>query len=816
MSIIRRWENVRILSFLSLLLLVHGLNPADPLANESFSPGSCIWTLKQLLQNGPQSQLAVEIMNAASTSTCRTRTIFGNSSLPVDVGSYDMCQSTPGLQHCVAGSVNMTDRFANPDPLSGICVPLVCSNNELTSPSVAFFIAEALSSIRQDPTEPVNMPRLAYLIKLKDTLAITNATGTGYTCGNNSAPYTFHNHIFFYLVASLAFCVFLFTVIHVNVNHIDDVLWGLRPLTEAFSLVYVYKYVMKSRGRAGSFNVLDGLRALSILWIILGHTLARQTSVGVLNITAVVPPTGFLREWWAQPIFSSRFAVDTFLFISGLLVCSGLLSFLDPIVKLPLRISNGEPKRHLLAQWLSVFYMRRIVRILPLYMFCLVLWWQIGVLLGSGPFWYRWESFIHKCNLYWWTHVLFINNLYPLHATETDGCYEVSWYLAVDMQLYVIAPFFVLLYVRSRTWGSAFALLTLFCSVGGAALATVVLDLSAHSFDGLWILGYARHLYTKPWFCVTPYLVGMMTAAVWHEKERHYKNFRLNRRTANFLLFLLCCGFLLCACGAHSAYQNRPCSYYEFPGSNLEVPPCGSGWPLWLRALHVGGGKLIWSGLLAMLTLLSANGQGAILGSFLAHPAWAPLAKLSFAVYLLHTLFLNIWYFGRAQKVVYSHFDFTMTYLGITVVSFAAGALVMALVEIPAHKLWMLIQPNAVTNFQRVDTAHVIKRSSHRSTLEEEDKEEEEEDENDEVEMNEKASLRMSGAYKNNYGSEDQTGVHKNSNSTREDPIGRAGNIDNLDPSPQYLQLRVTRMMVTSCLSHWDYHLVVFVINTKW
>jgi peptidoglycan/LPS O-acetylase OafA/YrhL len=68
------------------------------------------------------------------------------------------------------------------------------------------------------------------------------------------------------------------------------------------------------------FIALDGLRAISILWIILGHTLTVSTSIGLLNPAAVLPPEGFLRHTSAQLLLSSRFAVDTFFFISGFLV----------------------------------------------------------------------------------------------------------------------------------------------------------------------------------------------------------------------------------------------------------------------------------------------------------------------------------------------------------------------------------------------------------------------------------------------------------------------------------------------------------------
>eukprot|EP00457_Paulinella_chromatophora_P002706 gb/GEZN01002711.1/.p1 GENE.gb/GEZN01002711.1/~~gb/GEZN01002711.1/.p1 ORF type:complete len:766 (-),score=35.92 gb/GEZN01002711.1/:46-2343(-) len=695
------------------------------------SPQVCINALHASLSS---PEIAVEIMNSASSSTWLVASMFGKSPLPVDIGSYDLCEGTPGLMHCVAGSRNNTDVFASPDPISGICVPTACDNVALISPQVSVAVASMVQDARNDMPQGQNdsggavpMQKMAYLLKLQDTLSITSEKRLGYTCGEYKYNYTFHNYLFFYLVGSLFFCVFFFSLLHMNMN-LTYLSWGLRPLIEAFSLVNVVKYVWKPRGLdQGSFNVLDGLRAVSIFWIILGHTLARQTSVGVMNILVVIPPNGFLANLWAQPFFSSRYAVDTFLFISGLLVSSGLLSFLDPPAH-KLRAGAARVKNLHVTTWLPIFYFRRIARILPLYMFCLVLWWQIGVLLGSGPFWYRWSAFIHKCDLYWWTHVLFINNLYPFNSSETDGCFEVSWYLAVDMQLYLLSPFFVLTYLKNKKLGGVLAAFTLMACVIGAGISTYLFQYSAHSFDGEWVTRYSRHLYTKPWFCIIPYLVGMMTAAAWHEKQRLFPRFKFKR--ARTLLILLLLGFAICVFGSWKAYARRPCSYYEHPGSDQ---PCGSEWPLWMRVIHIGGSKLCWSSMLGFLTLLSANGQGGVVASFLAHPAWAPVAKLSFAVYLLHALFLNIWYFGRSQKVTYSHFDFSMTYIGITAVSFAAGMMVMALVEIPAHLLLLKVQPASHASLQRIDTKHVMREETYTRLDSDEDEGEDEERLSDEM-----------------------------------------------------------------------------------
>lgn len=56
-----------------------------------------------------------------------------------------------------------------------------------------------------------------------------------------------------------------------------------------------------------------------------------QSSVGYQNPMAVLPPTGMIASTPAMFFFSARYAVDTFFFIGGYLVMSGMLK-VSPIV----------------------------------------------------------------------------------------------------------------------------------------------------------------------------------------------------------------------------------------------------------------------------------------------------------------------------------------------------------------------------------------------------------------------------------------------------------------------------------------------------
>lgn len=76
-------------------------------------------------------------------------------------------------------------------------------------------------------------------------------------------------------------------------------------------------------------------------------------------------------------------------------------------------------------------YVHRYLRLLPMYVGTMLLYWKIMPLFGSGPTFFRYyEKQADECNSWWWTHLLYINNLHPWNALE--DCMGWTWYLPND------------------------------------------------------------------------------------------------------------------------------------------------------------------------------------------------------------------------------------------------------------------------------------------------------------------------------------------------------------------------------------------------
>jgi peptidoglycan/LPS O-acetylase OafA/YrhL len=77
----------------------------------------------------------------------------------------------------------------------------------------------------------------------------------------------------------------------------------------------LFKYYEGSR-----LNVLNGIRAISILWVIYGHTMSMSIGYS-LNIGTV--EKNVLFDWKFLTVSSALYSVDTFFFVGGFILAYG-------------------------------------------------------------------------------------------------------------------------------------------------------------------------------------------------------------------------------------------------------------------------------------------------------------------------------------------------------------------------------------------------------------------------------------------------------------------------------------------------------------
>ncbi|EGT55001.1 hypothetical protein CAEBREN_29168 [Caenorhabditis brenneri] len=91
---------------------------------------------------------------------------------------------------------------------------------------------------------------------------------------------------------------------------------------------------------------------------------------------------------------------------------------------------------------------------------------------------------VEACKKTWWRNLLYINNF----GDSTQACYGITWYLAVDTQLYLVAPIILFALWFSFIWGA----LTVAAGCLGSIVTVYILyaqyHLPADQFGKGWVL----------------------------------------------------------------------------------------------------------------------------------------------------------------------------------------------------------------------------------------------------------------------------------------------------------------------------------------
>ncbi|KAJ1347282.1 hypothetical protein KIN20_002307 [Parelaphostrongylus tenuis] len=182
--------------------------------------------------------------------------------------------------------------------------------------------------------------------------------------------------------------------------------------------------------KEGILRSLASIRFISMTWVAAGHTIKMAVQCeSLLPLISIWDP--LLSTTFANAFFS----VDTFFLLSGILVAYTFMK---------LRPTAEYVKNPI--NWV-LYYVHRYLRLTPSLM--IFIWFFVVVFpFTNGP----WNAAaplddfetvadnVRSCQQHWWRNMLYINNFFA----DSEHCYSVSWYLAVDTQLYMAAPVFLI------------------------------------------------------------------------------------------------------------------------------------------------------------------------------------------------------------------------------------------------------------------------------------------------------------------------------------------------------------------------------------
>uniref|UniRef100_A0A1A8BTV4 O-acyltransferase like n=1 Tax=Nothobranchius kadleci TaxID=1051664 RepID=A0A1A8BTV4_NOTKA len=395
----------------------------------------------------------------------------------------------------------------------------------------------------------------------------------------------------------------------------------------------------------GSFSSLNGIRVLSLLWIICGHS----TQFPVINNLdnyknwrGTVENNPVYIFTISGPVF---LAVDTFLLLGGLLSARSLLRSIDK--------AGDKLTLSLVANYLF----KRIKRIQPLHMFTMCLTISLISLVQWGPYWFPFMDTMMDCKAYWWANLLLISNLLPIH----NVCSPWTWYLSLDFQCYITTPLLIFLYRFKRRVFAVVVGGLLLMSTLISAVITAHLHLPVFQPSTMTSENYVLHYYVKPYTRYGPFLIGILTGIHLATKKD-----QLLKQKWQAALGWWCSLSLMALLVGFAYFLKETPTYPSLP-----------------HAVYQGLHRPVWALTVSWIILACEEGYGGFIKTLLSLRFWVPLSNISFACYLIHPVFIILYIGLQETPIHYSDINFMYLFLGHLALTLVASCALTVLIEKP-------------------------------------------------------------------------------------------------------------------------------------
>ncbi|XP_044728392.1 nose resistant to fluoxetine protein 6-like [Chrysoperla carnea] len=363
----------------------------------------------------------------------------------------------------------------------------------------------------------------------------------------------------------------------------------------------------------------------------------------------------YINSLLATYITGGTLCVDTFLTISG---CLLTYTFLKHIEKVKGKIPWG------------IFYLHRYIRLTVGLFVVLLLALTIFYKLGSGPLWHfvlDKFGFLGYCKNYWWSQLLYIQN----YVNPNESCMIHTWYLSVDMQLYVLSP--LILYPMWRWKKFAHTVIP---------ILLLVLHIST------FLIVYSKNLKLKYLSPIESTLEDVHNWNTYYYSPTHTRaitwlmgvllgHFIYNLKTPKklkrkFVIFMWIGSLILML---SMVLVVHPLTVDDY---SKEIP-----WD----PLYITFSRPLWSAGLCWVIFACYTGHGGPVNWFLSLNAWIPLSRISYSMYLTH-LFVQVFKLGRSRTTKYfSPFDTFNEIFADTVLTIFFATCLYLLFECPIFNL---------------------------------------------------------------------------------------------------------------------------------
>jgi peptidoglycan/LPS O-acetylase OafA/YrhL len=579
-----------------------------------------------------------------------------------DLGKYEDCESLPNTKY-VLGIINLV----RINIVLGICGPSACD--------------------AQDYKE------LFYMLpsSITDKAAELDIIETEFYSPDeyNNRPYSLGAIAFIVFSTFLVGIICVGTYLEVQSQELPQDNRKLSILTN-FAITTNYKKLISFPEKSENLHVFNGLKVISMLLISLSHSYVYHANGPLPNPLKAVK---IMKNFNHKIICSSIYVVDVFFVISGF-----LLAFL---------VSSELEKRKGKINWI-IFILHRLMRIVPVYFF--IYWFYISLFpyLGNGPAWPL-QEYKNKvsCGEYWYSNFLFINNFVP---SDQPSCMGWSWYVANDIQLYMLSPIILYTQYKNKAAGYLLCIVLIIVNTVIVAIQSFLYHYNPGTVYGLLSFNQFSHSYQRFYTRMGAFFIGMLFGLLY----RNYFDLttRFQSKT-DFELGNINEHSLLTPEIKRKKVQNIEILIFDWVHSKklrifssflgvflilfVVYIPYGfenngpDSWTETQKIVFLSTEHNIFSIGLVLFLIPLINGYGGYIKDFLCSKYFTIGSRISFSYYLVHPIFIIFYATNTNQAIQLEDLYTIYHWFGTVLLSICAASLLTLSLESPVMSIEKII-----------------------------------------------------------------------------------------------------------------------------
>ncbi|XP_032311125.1 nose resistant to fluoxetine protein 6-like [Drosophila ananassae] len=428
-----------------------------------------------------------------------------------------------------------------------------------------------------------------------------------------------------WILVAMAAIVALFTVVDYFLRKVPEELPAIVKIFSARANSRALFRVTETTSNPNVIECIHGIRCMTLFWVIFSHEYVDSLITANLNLVDFFL---WAEEPYASFVLHSFFSVDSFFVIGGMLVSLITLRIME----------RSDGKLNVL-----LMYLHRLIRIWPLMALAILIYMKLMPVVADGPLFKDGYSGLPQCEAGWYWSLIFVQNY------VSNKCVGHTWYLAVDMQLFILSPIFLFALYK---WGkkAAAGIVVLVLLLSACLFATMMVNdysmlMKRTSVDAMANMYYATHTHAAPW------LIGFLFGYFLHLNRA--KKFQLNWMIVG-LGWILSLAMIFTSIFALYPSGKWIGASVSILGESFYHTFTRIGWPL----------ALCW------VIFACMQGYGGLANSFLSSPLWQPLSRLSYSIFIWHLFIVEVNARNVRTNVYFSNYQMMLKFwsdLGITI-----------------------------------------------------------------------------------------------------------------------------------------------------